>query len=156
MKKEAFCMRSNKGKTLPDKLHLSSHSSQAALEFLMTYGWAILVVIAAIGVLAYFGVLSPDQFLPRKCILPAVLACLDYTVENYKIVLVLQNTQGETIIIDKVTVSGNSQQCSDNQTVTVNNEAKAIITITKGQKFYSKKALRLAQRYDYQKVYRNF
>ena len=123
-------MRSNKGKHLPYKLYPSSHSSQAALEFLMTYGWAILVVIVAIGVLAYFGFLSPDNFLPRKCVLPAGLACLDYNVENYKIVLVLQNTQGETTTIDKIIVSGNSQQCSDNQSVIVNNEAKAIITIT--------------------------
>ncbi len=41
---------------------------QAALEFLMTYGWAILVVLAAVGALAYFGVLSPGKFLPEKCI----------------------------------------------------------------------------------------
>ena len=39
---------------------------QAALEFLMTYGWAILVVLAAIAALAYFGVLSPDRFLPEN------------------------------------------------------------------------------------------
>jgi hypothetical protein len=32
--------------------------SQAAMEFLMTYGWAILVVLVAIGVLAYFGVFN--------------------------------------------------------------------------------------------------
>lgn len=42
---------------------------QAAMEFLMTYGWAILVVLAAIGALAYFGVLSPDKLLPSKCTL---------------------------------------------------------------------------------------
>ncbi|KYK27137.1 hypothetical protein AYK26_00390 [Euryarchaeota archaeon SM23-78] len=42
---------------------------QAAMEFLMTYGWAILVVLAAIGALAYFGVLSPDRLLPSKCTL---------------------------------------------------------------------------------------
>ena len=34
------------------------------MEFLMTYGWAILVVLAAIGALAYFGILSPQRFLP--------------------------------------------------------------------------------------------
>lgn len=32
---------------------------QAAMEFLMTYGWAILVVLACIGALTYFGVLKP-------------------------------------------------------------------------------------------------
>jgi len=35
---------------------------QAAMEFLMTYGWAILAAIIAIGVLAYFGVFTPDRF----------------------------------------------------------------------------------------------
>jgi len=31
---------------------------QAAIEFLVTYGWAILIVLIAIGALAYFGVLN--------------------------------------------------------------------------------------------------
>ena len=39
--------------------------AQAAMEFLMTYGWAILVVLAAIAALAYFGVLSPSNMLPE-------------------------------------------------------------------------------------------
>lgn len=39
---------------------------QAAMEFLMTYGWAILIVLAAIGALAYCGILSPDRFLPER------------------------------------------------------------------------------------------
>jgi len=38
---------------------------QALMEFLMTYGWAILVVLVAIGALAYFGVLNPERFLPK-------------------------------------------------------------------------------------------
>ena len=54
--------------------------SQAAMEFLMTYGWAILVVLVAIGALAYFGVLSPDRVLPAKCQLPAGIACTDFKI----------------------------------------------------------------------------
>ncbi|MBN1156772.1 hypothetical protein JXA85_04090 [Candidatus Woesearchaeota archaeon] len=50
---------------------------QAAMEFLMTYGWAILVVLAAIGALAYFGVLSPDKFLPERCAGAAGLDCVE-------------------------------------------------------------------------------
>ena len=45
--------------------------AQAAMEFIMTYGWAILVVLVAIGeqwnlagALAYFGVLNVDNFAP--------------------------------------------------------------------------------------------
>jgi hypothetical protein len=46
---------------------MSMKKAQAAMEFLMTYGWAILVVLAAIGALAYFGVLSPGKLVPDKC-----------------------------------------------------------------------------------------
>lgn len=56
--------------------------SQAALEFLMTYGWAILVVLVAIGALAYFGVLNPDKFLPAKCTLSSGIACIDHRVQG--------------------------------------------------------------------------
>lgn len=51
--------------------------AQAALEFLMTYGWAILVVLAAIGALAYFGVLNPANFLPAKCVASPGITCVD-------------------------------------------------------------------------------
>ena len=34
------------------------------VEFLFTYGWAILIVLVAIGFLAYYGILSPDNFIP--------------------------------------------------------------------------------------------
>lgn len=50
---------------------------QAAMEFLMTYGWAILVVIAAIAALAYFGVLDPARLLPERCQFPAGMDCVD-------------------------------------------------------------------------------
>ena len=52
--------------------------AQAALEFLMTYGWAIMVVLVAISALSYFGVLSPDNFLPNKCSFPAGISCVDF------------------------------------------------------------------------------
>ena len=53
---------------------------QAAMEFLMTYGWAILVVLIAIGALAYFGVLNPSRFLPESCTLIPGLGCDDFAI----------------------------------------------------------------------------
>lgn len=37
------------------------------IEFMMVYGWAILVVIGAIGALAYFGVFNPQNLFPVDC-----------------------------------------------------------------------------------------
>lgn len=55
---------------------------QAAMEFLMTYGWAILVVLVAIGALAYFGVLNPSRFLPSSCTITPGIGCDDFKVTN--------------------------------------------------------------------------
>ncbi|MBI2656764.1 hypothetical protein HYX03_03425 [Candidatus Woesearchaeota archaeon] len=78
--------------------------SQAAMEFLMTYGWAILVVLAAIAALAYFGVLSPEKFLPEKCILQPGIACVSHKVEPTKVTLVISNGLGRTITVDSIAV----------------------------------------------------
>lgn len=104
--------------------------SQASLEFLMTYGWAILVVLVAVGALAYFGVLSPNKFISDKCVLPWGITCLDYSVESYRVILILQNSLGEIITINNVTVSANNQACSYDTPATLNNNEKIIVTIT--------------------------
>ena len=87
--------------------------SQAAMEFLMTYGWAILVVLAAIAALAYFGVLSPEKFLPEKCILAPGLACVSHKVEPTKVTLVISNGLGRTITINSIDVGGCSSFFSE-------------------------------------------
>ena len=53
--------------------------AQASIEFLLTYGWAILVVLLVIGALVYFGVLNPRQFLPTKCKIDGFW-CNDYQI----------------------------------------------------------------------------
>ncbi len=57
---------------------------QAAMEFLMTYGWAILVVLIAIGALVYFGVTRPERFMPEKCTLStgSGLFCEEFTASS--------------------------------------------------------------------------
>lgn len=79
-----------------------NRKAQAAMEFLMTYGWAILVVLAAIGALAYFGVLSPDKMLPEKTTFMAPLANIDNAVVSASgrtIQVVVQNNLGQTVSI---------------------------------------------------------
>ena len=49
--------------------------SQAALEFLTTYGWAFLVILIMMSALAYFGVLNPSKLLPDRCNFGAEISC---------------------------------------------------------------------------------
>tara|TARA_Y100000034_G_C6898851_1_gene415043 strand:+ start:534 stop:1025 length:492 start_codon:yes stop_codon:yes gene_type:complete len=76
----------------------SQKKAQAAMEFLMTYGWALLVVLIAIGALAFFGVLNPSRFLPNSCTLAPGFACTDFKADaSGNVVIVLQNGLGEQL-----------------------------------------------------------
>jgi len=70
--------------------------AQAAMEFLMTYGWAILIVLVAVGALNYFGVLSLGMFLPNKCTFQSGINCIDFKWDdaNQEIVMVIRNDIG--------------------------------------------------------------
>jgi len=88
--------------------------AQAATEFLMTYGWAILVVGVAIAALAYFGVLSPSRFLPNKCTMPSGVACIDYKVDATDVTMILQNSLGYTINVTSINLASRPQAKTDN------------------------------------------
>lgn len=79
---------------------------QAALEFLMTYGWAILVVLVIIGALGYFGVLNPSNLVPEKCTMQTGLTCQDYKLEPDQTKFVFQNALGKQIEIVNASVRG--------------------------------------------------
>ncbi len=99
-----------------------SKKGQAAMEFLMTYGWAILVVIAAIGALAYFDVFSADNLLPETTTFAAPLPNLDTAVAtenadgNIELEVAFRNNVGETI---NLTGNGgsNADSCEAIETV---------------------------------------
>ncbi len=80
------------------------NKSQAALEFLMTYGWVIMVVLVAIGALVHFGVLRSDKLVPEKCFLEAGIGCSDFKVNENSVTLVLRNGKGEDITITSIKV----------------------------------------------------
>jgi len=83
---------------------------QAAMEFLMTYGWAIIVVLAAIGALAYFGVLSPSTLLPARTTFAAPIPNVDNAVIGVdgNVTIAFRNNVGSTIAVDDITVADGS------------------------------------------------
>ncbi len=76
---------------------------QAAMEFLMTYGWAILAAIIAIGVLAYFGVFSPGRLVAG-----AATANAPFGINAYN-VLSTGTTDG-TVTLEMIQNSGDTLQ----------------------------------------------
>lgn len=105
--------------------------AQAAMEFLMTYGWAILVVLVAIGALAYFGVLNPGKYLPSSCTVTPGISCEDFVVNGAAdtAIIILRNGMGEDLTSVAVGVGtctasvGNPTSIDDGSTATFNFES---------------------------------
>ena len=104
---------------------------QAAMEFLMTYGWAILAAVIVIGVLASFGVFSPSKFIPTSCTLSAPFGCVQNQVAatTAAVSIVIHNGGGSSMDVISVYVDG----CGTDTTgYTMADGADQLVTITCG------------------------
>lgn len=101
---------------------------QAAMEFLMTYGWAILAAVIAIGVLAYFGVFSPGTFISNSITInPPFGTTQELSIANGSIDFVLRNGGGDSATISNTAIAG----CGANVTsMTLADGATQLITVT--------------------------
>lgn len=91
------------------------------MEFLMTYGWAILIVVIAVAALAAFGVFSPERFAQERCVGDSTkFACataqvaVDTTANNVS--FELTNGAGNEVSITSVRASGEGDCHTDSTT----------------------------------------
>ena len=88
-----------KAKVLNPKIF--NKKSQAAIEFLITYGWAILGVMVVVGALAYFGVFNTDRFINDECSFGTQLYCEDFILTSGgQLRISLRNNFGQQISIN--------------------------------------------------------
>ena len=81
---------------------------QAALEFIMTYGWAIMVVMVMIGAISYFGIINPTKLLPERCTTTAEFNCIDHAVDsNGRVFINLKQAVGRTAFLHNMTCTYN-------------------------------------------------
>ncbi|MBT3865708.1 LamG domain-containing protein [Candidatus Woesearchaeota archaeon] len=71
---------------------------QAALEFLMTYGWALAVVLVSLGSLVFYFGFDGSSFASEACFLGPGLGCSDMVVDEGSISMNVRNSLGKDII----------------------------------------------------------
>ncbi len=82
-----------------------NHKAQAALEFVTTYGWAIIIVLVMVSAMAYFGVFDLFKFTPDVCTFGSKLDCKSSSLVSDGMKLRLMNNLGENVVINNVIVS---------------------------------------------------
>ncbi|MFA5060875.1 MAG: hypothetical protein WC494_00990 [Candidatus Pacearchaeota archaeon] len=120
-----------------------NRKGQAAMEFLMTYGWAILAAVIAIGVLAYFGVFSPGKYITGNAVvstpfyIPAANAMASHGSYG-GVQLALKNNGGEDYEIHSVSISncgtytGSPDAIGVDETITVTINCDSNNTLSEG------------------------
>ena len=111
------------------------YRGQSSVEYLMTYGWAFIILLAVIAILYSFGVFNPQQYMGEECLFQPSLQCksmsLSSSTGNFK--LDLTNGLGYKITNVKYTAQLLSTGDSNSGTiVSVNpNEVISISTTFK-------------------------
>ncbi len=73
------------------------------MEFLMSYGWAILVVIVVIGVLI-FTLGNPNEFSGDFCKLPPGFKCEGFAIQGSNVVFRITNGLGVNLVSSKLSI----------------------------------------------------
>jgi hypothetical protein len=85
---------------------------QSAMEFLLTYGWAVLILMIVTAALLFLGVLNPGTTAPNQCAFASVFTCKGYKIsDGGSLELTLGQATG-----DDVTVTGFACTAAENAT----------------------------------------
>lgn len=84
------------------------------MEFLLTYGWAVLIMLAVISILFYIGVFSPETIAPRACALPGGFNCYAFKIQGSgSLTLDVVQSTGHTIYIYAIGCSDEDEPSSN-------------------------------------------
>ena len=80
---------------------------QAALEFLITYGWALIIILVVIAAIAYIGDLNPKKIIPDRCVFSPEIECVAYALSSADntLKLKLKNNLGGMITVTSFELS---------------------------------------------------
>lgn len=81
---------------------------QAAIEFLVTYGWAIMGAIIVIGALSYFGIFNTQRYVNDICYFGDQFTCEDsIAYQNGSVAVKIRNNFGVEIDIVSAIMKSN-------------------------------------------------
>jgi hypothetical protein len=91
----------------------AKRKAQSAMEYLMTYGWAILIVIIVAAALYALGVFNPATWTGHSATgFGALGVPSDWVYSNTTYNITIRNGLGETVTIHNVTARSGTSSCN--------------------------------------------
>jgi hypothetical protein len=92
---------------------MNSKKGQAAAEYLVTYGWALLLLVAVIAIILSSGIFNPSYFISEECVLQPDIACTGHQMyrvggdQNAVLKIGVENRLGYDIKLADVKITTN-------------------------------------------------
>lgn len=83
--------------------------SQSAVEYLTTYGWAIVIIGIVLAALYNLGVFNPGSFVSTQCVFPAEFGCLSAVLYSINSTIFFNLQNGQTSNINVTAIGCNNQ-----------------------------------------------
>ena len=84
---------------------MSRKKAQAAIEFMTTYGWALMAILVAVGALSYFDFLNADRYKSIGCNTGTQIQCLEVQLrENGAFSINLRNNYPVDVRIQSISL----------------------------------------------------
>jgi hypothetical protein len=98
---------------------IANKKAQTALEYLLTYGWSILIIIIVGAALYALGVFSPGTFTGKRSTGYSQFQIVDFKLDtDANLTIVLGNRLGKTIVLNEINAVFKQDECS--QTINEN------------------------------------
>lgn len=91
---------------------MNNKKGQAAMEFLMTYGWAILAAVIVVGVLWYL-IGNPSNLAGDRFALSAPLVANAMNLQNGQVEIEFRNGEATQITVSDIELSDTTGPCTD-------------------------------------------
>jgi len=100
--------------------------SQAALEFFLSYGWIIMVILVVIGALTNAGLLNIEKLAAEECTAGIGLGCIDFRIDENSGTFALINGLGQNIQLESIEMG----DCNAKNLGSLNNGQKGAFSIS--------------------------
>lgn len=91
------------------KLETGNRKGQAAAEYLVTYGWALLLLVVVIAIILSTGVFNPSAFVGEECAIQPDIPCTGFQLYqdggNTVLLMRVENRLGYTMLLDTASVT---------------------------------------------------
>jgi len=118
--------------TSPSKL---GTGGQSALEYLVTYGWAMLAILGFVGILYVSGILDFSSILPQRCDFFGQVICNNFFIDGpaQSIQLEVVNDLGADLALEGFAVYYQNQLSCENPNIRQNwNRSQLLLISTSG------------------------